>query len=79
MKLGLMRQLLVHVLGRRATAEGRRGFQPTVGNRPNQSRRGATIEPVTRAEPIAWNANIAIGDSIVAPRRTLCVAFEAVG
>ena len=30
-------------LGRRATAEGRRGFQPTVGHHAKQSRRRATI------------------------------------
>ena len=32
-------------LGRRATAEGRRGFPPTVGHPAKPSRRGATIEP----------------------------------
>jgi len=35
-------------LGRRATAEGRRGFQPTVGHPAKPSRRGATIEPSLR-------------------------------
>ena len=38
-------RVLVLVLGRRATAEGRRGFQPTVGHPARPSRRGATIEP----------------------------------
>ena len=37
--------LWVLVLGRRATAEGSRGFQPTVGNHAKPFRRGATIEP----------------------------------
>ncbi len=41
---------LVLVLGRRATAEGRRGFPPTVGHPAKPSRRGATIETVIRAD-----------------------------
>ena len=40
----------VPILGRRATADGSRGFQPTVGNHANQSRRGATIE----SSPHRW-------------------------
>ena len=35
---------LILVPGRRATAEGSRGFQATVGSHAKQSRRGATIE-----------------------------------
>jgi hypothetical protein len=36
---------LVLVLGLRSTAEGGRGFQPTVGHLAKPPRRGATIEP----------------------------------
>ena len=42
---------LVLVLGRRATAEGRRGFPPTVGHPAKQSRRGATMEPSPHHRP----------------------------
>ena len=46
---------LVLVLGRRATAEGSRGFQPTVGHPAKPFRRGATIESTPRdRRPISF-------------------------
>ncbi len=42
---------MIHVLGLRATAEGRRGFPPTVGHPAQPSRRGATIEPSPHHRP----------------------------
>ena len=46
---------LVLVLGRRATVEGSRGFQPTVGHPAKPFRRGATIEPSPRdRRPISF-------------------------
>ena len=52
---GLVCDSLVLVLGRRATAEGRRGFQPTVGHPAKQSCRGATMESSPRdRRPISF-------------------------
>ena len=42
---------VVLVLGHKATAEGRRGFQSTVGHHAKPSRRGATIEPSPHHRP----------------------------
>jgi hypothetical protein len=48
-------RVLVLGLGRRATAEGSRGFQPTAGHPAKPTRRGATMEPAPRdRRPISF-------------------------